>query len=192
MADGKEQDPIHLLCSQHLERAQLAPAGDEEPLIIQDLWRGVAALQEPDASARSAIEAYHDAVHWLSEAHTMYTHGVLGIEQRARAEELYFATCRRARELLQPAARAHREVLDELNEKLADKYFCNFSLFQSVPDVWGIDQVFPVLPLHRLDEAPTRRAVLQDLTCDSDGRIDQYIDHDSLETTLPVHPLRAD
>ncbi|QKT03414.1 biosynthetic arginine decarboxylase [Ectothiorhodospiraceae bacterium 2226] len=173
-----------------LERAQLEPVTDDEPLIIQDLWHGVAALQEPDASARSAIEAYHDAVHWLSEAHTMYTHGVLGIEQRARAEELYFATCRRARELLQPAARAHREVLDELDEKLADKYFCNFSVFQSLPDVWAIDQIFPIMPVHRLDEPPTRRAVLQDITCDSDGRISSYVDGHGIEPSLAVHPLR--
>jgi arginine decarboxylase, biosynthetic len=155
-----------------------------DPLILHDLWRGLERLGD-----RSAIEAYHDAVHWLSEAQAMYTHGVLSLEQRARAEQLYAATCRRVRALLQAGSRRHREVLDELDEKLADKYFCNFSLFQSVPDVWAIDQIFPVVPLHRLSELPARRASIQDLTCDSDGRIDYYVDRDGIDTTLPLHPV---
>jgi arginine decarboxylase len=81
-------------------------------------------------------------------------------------------------------------VLDELNQRLADKVFCNFSLFQSLPDAWAIDQIFPVMPLQRLDEEPTRRAIVQDLTCDSDGQIDTYIDRQSLEATLPLHERR--
>jgi arginine decarboxylase len=80
-------------------------------------------------------------------------------------------------------------LLDDLNERLADKVFCNFSLFQSMPDAWAIDQVFPVMPLQRLHEEPTRRGVIQDLTCDSDGRIDAYIDQQSLESTLRYHAL---
>jgi arginine decarboxylase len=111
--------------------------------------------------------------------------------QRARAEGIYFAVCRRVRALLNPGVRAHREVLDELNDKLADKYFLNFSVFQSVPDVWGIDQVFPIMPLHRLDERPERRGIIQDLTCDSDGRIDHYVGRDGVESTLPLHAWRS-
>ena len=91
---------------------------------------------------------------------------------------------------LQPASRTHREILDELNEKLADKYFCNFSLFQSMPDAWAIDQIFPVIPLNRLNEPPTRSAVLQDITCDSDGRLDLYVDGEGIDSTLPLHPPR--
>ncbi len=162
--------------------AALTPATRDEPLIIQDLWHGLANL-----SSRSALEAYHDAQHWLAEVQTMYTHGVLTLEQRARAEQIYFATCHKVRTLLQPGAKSHREALDELNEKLADKYFCNFSLFQSMPDAWAIDQIFPVVPLHRLHEQPTRRAVIEDLTCDSDGCIGQYVDREGVESTLPVH-----
>jgi arginine decarboxylase len=168
---------------------EVTAASDDEPQIIHNLWQGLNNVRD-GGSARSLVEAWHDAAYWLAEAHGMYQHGVITLEQRARIEELYFAVCQQVRSRLQPGVRAHREVLDDLNEKLADKYFCNFSLFQSLPDAWGIDQVFPVLPLHRLNEAPTRRAVLQDITCDSDGRIDHYIDHDSLETTLPVHALR--
>lgn len=162
--------------------AALKPAGDDEPLIIQDLWHGLTST-----SSRSALEAYHDAQHWLTEAQDMYTHGVLTLEQRARAEQIYFATCHKVRSLLQPGVKSHREALDELNEKLADKYFCNFSLFQSMPDVWAIDQIFPVAPLHRLHEPPTRRAIIEDLTCDSDGCIEQYVDREGVESTLPVH-----
>ncbi len=172
-----------------IERAPEGDAGEppaeEEPLILHDLWQGLEHL-----SQRSALEVYHDAVHWLAEAQAMYVHGVLSLEQRARAEQLYYAICRRVLAHLQPARRAHREVLDELYEKLADKYFCNFSMFQSMPDVWGIDQIFPIVPLQRLDEPPNRRALIQDLTCDSDGCIEQYVDYEGVETSLRVHELR--
>jgi len=165
---------------------QPLPATVDEPLIIQSLWDGLANLGK-----RSALEIYHDAAHWLSEAHSMFALGVLDLPQRARAEQLYFATCRQVRQVLQQGARNQREILDELNEKLADKYFCNFSLFQSMPDAWAIDQIFPIIPLHRLDERPTRRATLQDLTCDSDGQVSRYVDAEGIETSLPVHALRV-
>jgi len=159
-----------------------APATADEPQVIQDLWRGL-----HDMANHPTLETYHDAVHRLEQAQGMFAHGLLTLAQRARAEQLYFATCRAVRDKLQPGTRAHREAIDELNEKLADKYFCNFSLFQSMPDHWAIDQIFPVLPLNRLNEQPERRAVLQDITCDSDGRIDLYVDGEGIEATLPLH-----
>jgi len=152
------------------------------PHVIENL---VAGLR--DASSRSALESYHDATHWLASAQDMYVNGVLTMELRALAEQLYFNTCRKVRGLLQSSSRAHRDVLDELNEKLADKYFCNFSIFQSIPDVWAIDQIFPIMPLHRLDQPPERRGVIKDITCDSDGRIDLYVDREGVETSLPLH-----
>jgi len=163
-----------------------SPARADEPPIIRDLWQTYANL-----SNRSVIEAYHDAVYYLAQAQGMFNHGVLSLRERARAEQLYYAICWKVHGLLDPAAKAHREVLDELNEKLADKYFCNFSLFQSAPDHWALDQIFPVMPLNRLAESPTRRAVLQDITCDSDGRIDLYVNADGIDSTLPLHPPRA-
>jgi arginine decarboxylase len=159
-----------------------APYGDE-PLVLQDMWR----LYE-NTEGIAPTEVYHDMAHWLSEVQAMYTHGVLDLAQRARAETLYFATCRRL-----SADASHRlssEIREEINEKLADKYFCNFSVFQSIPDVWAIDQIFPIMPLHRLDERPTRRAVLQDLTCDSDGHVERYVDGEGVETSLPLHAPR--
>jgi arginine decarboxylase len=161
-----------------------SPATEEEPSIIQDLSYSLTHL-----TSDSALEAYHDAVYLLSEAHTMFTHGVLNLSQRARAEQLYYAISWQVRALLQdfPHSRASREMSDELNEKLADKYFGNFSLFQSVPDAWAIDQLFPIVPLHRLDEYPDRRALLQDLTCDSDGQFKNYVSSQGINSSLPVH-----
>ena len=155
------------------------------PAILRDLWQGL-----QDLSRRSVLEIWHDAQYQVAEARSMFVHGLLDLRQRALAEDLYFAVCRAIRPLLRPDRRAHRAVLDELDELLADKYFCNFSVFQSAPDVWGIRQVFPIVPLHRLDEPPSRRAVIEDLTCDSDGRIDRYVDSEGVDSTLPVHPLR--
>jgi arginine decarboxylase len=85
--------------------------------------------------------------------------------------------------------RSQRQVFDELSDKLADKYFCNFSVFQSLPDTWAIDQILPIAPIHRLQEQPTRRAVLQDLTCDSDGKVKQYVDQQSIEASMSVHEV---
>ncbi|HXH04796.1 MAG TPA: biosynthetic arginine decarboxylase, partial [Candidatus Competibacteraceae bacterium] len=161
------------------------PPRPHDPLILHTLWEVLGRV-----SRGNAVEAYHDAAHWLAEARGMYLHGVLNLEQQARAELLYQAICRQVQPFLHPANRGHRELLDELNEKLAEKLFLNFSLFQSMPDAWAIDQVFPIVPLHRLDERPTSRAVLQDLTCDSDGCVTRYVDGDGVESTLPLPPYR--
>ena len=159
----------------------------EEPTVLRNLREGLDHLNQ-----RSALEIYHDAVHWLTEAHAMFTHGVLELHQRAKAEQLYYAICWQVYTLLKdnPHYRAYREVIDALSERLADKYFCNFSLFQSVPDAWAIEQLFPILPLHRLNEQPDRRARIQDLTCDSDGQFEHYVDGEGVGTSLAVHTLR--
>jgi arginine decarboxylase len=163
------------------------PVGEDEPVVLQEMWASLDGV-----TARSAVEAYHDATYRVVEARSMFNHGMLSLAQRARAEQIYLALCQQVRTLLRPQTRSHRELLDELNEKLADKYFCNFSVFQSMPDAWAINQVFPVVPLNRLDERPTRRGVLEDITCDSDGRLDLYPDAEGVETTLPLHELRPD
>lgn len=169
-------------CEQAPGLGKLPAPGPGDAPLIRDMWRAYANI-----SNRSAIEAYHDGVYYLSQAQEMFNQGVLPLVERSHVEQIYFAICRKVRDLLEPGAKAHREVLDELNEKLADKYFCNFSLFQSMPDHWAIDQIFPIMPLNRLNEAATRRAVLQDITCDSDGRIDLYVNAEGVDTTLPLH-----
>jgi len=111
------------------------------------------------------------------------------LSQLAEAECLNTVICQQVRSRLDIRLRAHRELLDELNDRLADKIFCNFSLFQSMPDAWAINQIFPVLPLQRLNQRPTRRGRIMDLTCDSDGSLQHYVDHQSIESTLPIHDI---
>jgi len=135
------------------------------------------------------VERYHDAHFTLSEARARFTQDKLSIIELAKAENDYAIICQQIKSQLNPNTQNEATILQELNEKLADKIFCNFSIFQSMPDIWGIAQIFPIMPIHRLNEQPTRRAVIQDLTCDSDGRIDQYIDGQNIEKTLPVHEL---
>ncbi|MDT4804659.1 Biosynthetic arginine decarboxylase [compost metagenome] len=158
---------------------------DEQPEIVQ--W--LADLLGP-TDAEMVTETYWRATHYMSDAAAQYAEGKISLAQKALAEQCYFAICRRLHNQLKARQRSHRQVLDELNDKLADKYICNFSVFQSLPDTWAIGQVLPIIPLHRLDEEPLRRAVLQDLTCDSDGKINQYVDEQSIETSMPVHEVR--
>ena len=167
------------------DRDPPAQPTDDAPGPLHDLWRDYLNLQD-DGSTRSQIEIYHDLLHAIGDVHAQFAHGLLSLNHRAEAESLYTASCRLLRDQLTTSNRAHREVIDELNEKLAEKLFVNFSLFQSLPDVWGIDQIFPVLPISGLNRPLTRRAVVQDITCDSDGRIDRYVDGQGVETTLPV------
>lgn len=143
------------------------------------------------ATAAAAVEAYHEALYLMAEVQQQFNHGLLNLAQRAQAEGLYAHVLWRVRAALDGHNRAHRDVLDELDEKLVDKYFGNFSLFQSLPDVWAIDQVFPIVPVQRLEEEPRRRARLEDITCDSDGRVDAYVTADGLAPALPVHVLEA-
>ncbi len=164
-----------------IEIPQAAPAEDA-PWALHHLW---SALQGLDLN--SPMETYHESAHCLAEAQSMFNHGLLSIEQRAAAESIYTQICKGLLVRLNPNVRAHREALDELQKKLTYKFFCNFSLFQSTPDVWGIEQIFPLMPLQRLHEAPNVRAVIEDITCDSDGRIDHYVNEEGIDDSLPLH-----
>jgi arginine decarboxylase len=155
--------------------------------ILNTLWETYATLKES-----SALESYHDTCYWIAEIHNLFSHGIINLKQRAHAEKLYYAICRKVRSYLDPSLRAHREIFDELNDKLADKFLCNFSLFHSLPDAWAIDQVFPILPLTDLDKKPSRHGVLHDITCDSDGVIDTYVNNRGLETRLSLLPYNPE
>lgn len=157
----------------------------QEDMQVDALWRVFEQLATPQ-EPRMLVEAWHDLLQAVSELQDRFVLGLSDINARAEGERLYLAACSRLRRQLDTRNRAHREIMDELAEKLADKLFVNFSLFQSVPDVWGIEQIFPVLPLSGLNQSPTRRAVIQDITCDSDGRIDSYVDGQGVESTLPL------
>lgn len=143
-----------------------------------------------DVERRPPLETYQDARQLFDDARGLFERGALDLAQRASVEEQFYALCRALQDRLRPENRGHRETLEQVNMVLADKLFCNFSLFQSLPDVWAIEQIFPIVPLHRLDELPTRRAVIHDITCDSDGTIGLYVDQDGVEHSLPVHALK--
>lgn len=157
----------------------------EAPQLLHNMWHSWTEISGRH-DQRAIIEIYHDSQSDIAEAHSLFAVGQLSLADRAWAEQANLRVCHEVKGLLSNNNRYHRPVIDELNEKLADKLFVNFSLFQSLPDAWGIDQVFPVLPLTGLDKAPERRAVMLDITCDSDGIVDQYVDGQGIETTLPV------
>lgn len=162
-------------------------AHDHEPAVLRRLRE---TWDEMDA--RPALELFHEAQHHLAEGQALYALGQLHLEDRARLDDMYYAIANAVRTRLLPAERSHRQAMDELDEKLVDKYFVNFSVFESVPDIWAIDQIFPIAPIARLDEEPTRRGVIVDLTCDSDGRIDDYVDAEGVDVSLPLHALKED
>ena len=134
-------------------------------------------------------EAYHDAIQAHEEAQNLFRLGHLALPLRARAERLYWTVCLELARTV-GAMENPPEELAHLPDELSDIVFCNLSVFQSLPDSWAIGQLFPIAPIHRLDEAPTRRAVLADITCDSEGKIDRFVDGGETRRTLPLHPLR--
>jgi arginine decarboxylase len=140
-----------------------------------------------DLSKKNIIESYHDAVQAADEAMNLFNLGYLTIELRALNERLFWALCGKMLKLVRDMDFIPEE-LQGLEALLSDTYFCNFSIFQSMPDSWAIKQLFPIMPIHRLNEPPTRRAVLGDITCDSDGKIDQFIDLRDVRNTLELHP----
>jgi arginine decarboxylase len=140
---------------------------------------------------KNLLETYHDAQQALDSALNLFNLGYLPLDQRSLAENFYWAICRKilrfAKEL-----DFFPEELEGLDGLLSDTYFCNFSLFQSMPDSWAVKQLFPIMPIHRLDESPTRSAVLGDISCDSDGKVDQFIDRRDVKKTLPLHTLNSE
>src|SRR5439155_17967880 len=128
-----------------------------------------------DLNKKNLIESYHDAVQAVDEAMNLFNLGYLTIELRALAESLFWAFCKKLLRVKRELDYVPEE-LQGLESLLSDTYFCNFSIFQSMPDSWAVKQLFPIMPIHRLNEPPTRQAVLGDITCDSDGKVDQFID----------------
>ncbi|HEY9633600.1 MAG TPA: biosynthetic arginine decarboxylase [Coleofasciculaceae cyanobacterium] len=161
-----------------------ASAQEKEHLIIRNLWETYCSINVDNYQ-----EAYHDAIQFNEEAKSLFGFGYLSITQRARAEQLYWACCQKILEIVRTQDYVPDD-LEDLEKIMASIYYVNLSVFQSVPDSWAIDQLFPILPIHRLDEEPTRRGVLADLTCDSDGKIAQFIDLRDVKSVLELHPLQ--
>jgi arginine decarboxylase len=162
------------------------PKAPEEgsPEVLQRMWQNYQLIKNKENP--NLLELYHALCEGLEELRGAYVHGLISLEQRADGEKIQHSALMILLEKLKPNSRSSNELIEEIKENTADKLFINLSVFRSLPDVWGIDQVFPVVPLHNLNKALTRRVVLQDVTCDSDGRIDQYIDGEDIETSLPV------
>ena len=148
---------------------------------LYDIWCNI--------SPKSMLEDWHDADQIREDCLDMFAHGMVDLKTRAEVEAMYWSVCHE----IDSMAKRMKHVPDELrgmDTLLADKYFCNFSLFQSLPDCWGIDQLFPIMPIERLDEKPTRNCTLQDITCDSDGKVANFAVDGSQASILPVHALR--
>ncbi len=159
--------------------------GQEIPQPVRDLFDSYRSVNE-----RRLVECYHDALQAREQALQMFNWGYLSLELRGLAERLYWATCTKIRDFCRKQNRVPEE-LEDLEDMLSDIYFCNFSVFQSLPDSWAIGQLFPIMPIQRLGEKPGRNAVLADITCDSDGKIDRFVNPRITKRTLEVHELIA-
>jgi arginine decarboxylase len=156
----------------------------EAPQQITDLF----AIHR-DVNKKNVLESYHDAVQAVDESLNMFNLGAMSIEERALVERLFWCVCGKILRIVREMDYVP-EDLSGLESLLSDTYFCNFSIFQSMPDSWAVKQLFPIMPIHRLNEVPTRRAVLGDITCDSDGKVDQFIDLRDVRNTLQLHPFK--
>lgn len=173
-----------------LETASL-PEMDEEYEPTESSHKLVKDLYEiwDNLNPRTMLEDWHDAEQIREDALDLFEHGLVDLKTRAEIERMYWSVCREINSLAKSLKHTPEE-LKGLDKLLADKYFCNFSLFQSLPDAWAIDQIFPIVPLQRLNERPTRSATLQDITCDSDGKIAHFVTSRNISNILPVHTLR--
>jgi len=158
----------------------------DEPLVIRQLYETYQGV-----SRKNFQEAYHDGLQLKEEAITAFNLGVLDLKARARVEQLFYAVCEKILKIVRDLPYVPDE-LEGLEKQLSDTYYCNFSLFQSLPDHWAVRQLFPTMPIDRLNRVPTRRAVLADLTCDSDGKIDQFIDLRDVKNFLELHPVNGE
>ena len=156
----------------------------EVPRPIVDLYEAFTTVTE-----RRVLECYHDALQSRDEAVNLFSVGYMSLEHRALAERMFWATCAKVRDKAKDMPSVPEELTD-LENSTSDTYFCNLSIFQSLPDIWAINQLFPIMPIHRLDERPTRKATLADVTCDSDGKIDRFVDNHDVKKALELHDIK--
>ncbi|MBW2734456.1 MAG: biosynthetic arginine decarboxylase [Deltaproteobacteria bacterium] len=169
-----------------VERARarlVAREEEDQPQPLHDLLEAYEGLTD-----RNMVEAFHDALQARDEAISLFSLGYIDLELRATAEALFWAICAEVLKRGQKRGQLPEE-LEDLTEAMADVYYCNFSIFQSMPDAWAIKQLFPIMPIHRLNEEPTRLGTLADITCDSDGKIDNFVHRKDLKKVLELHPL---
>jgi len=168
----------------------LPDVGEDDHVLLHEMVEDFNTLAKKKLPKRKIVEIFHDASFDKERAQQFFNSGVLSLRERAMAETIYFATINRIAVVVADNRGAYDEILKEVDATLVDRYFCNFSLFQSLPDSWAIDQLFPIMPIHRLDERPERRGTLQDVTCDSDGKIDRFVGGKDGRPSLELHARR--
>jgi arginine decarboxylase len=162
--------------------APLPTLSDDDHAFLHEMEADYRAV-----NLRRVREVYHDATYAKERAQDLFSSGVLSLRERALAEQIYIATITAVARIAQLDREEYSDIIEDLDATLTDRYFCNFSLFQSLPDSWAIDQLFPVMPIHRLDEEPVRKGTIQDVTCDSDGKIERFIGERRSRPSLPLH-----
>ncbi len=168
----------------------LPALAEDHHALLHAMLEDYHALDELPLVNRKVMEVFHDASFDKDRAQQLFVSGVLSLRERAMAESIFFAIINRIAKVIGDCREDYEEILKEVDATLVDRYFCNFSLFQSLPDSWAIDQLFPIMPIHRLDERPERRGTLQDVTCDSDGKIDRFVGGKDGRPSLELHAVR--
>ncbi len=168
---------------EHPTGGEAVAPGEGDPDVLHDLYEAVSTV-----SRKNYQSAWHDGQAARQEILSRFNLGLLDLQQRARGEHMFWQLAGRIARIL-PELPYVPDEFEKLDRTLADTYFCNFSVFQSMPDFWAVDQLFPVVPIHRLDERPTRRGILADITCDSDGKVDKFIDLHDVKDVLELHPI---
>ncbi|MDE6826973.1 MAG: biosynthetic arginine decarboxylase, partial [Paramuribaculum sp.] len=163
------------------DNEEISPDAHELARELYDIWD---RLNQP-----RLLESWHDALQIREEALDLFSLGMLDLRTRANIEKLFWSIAREVSEMSASLKHAPEEIR-KISKMIPDKYFCNFSLFQSITDSWAIDQVFPIMPISRLDERPSRTCTIQDITCDSDGKIANFITNHGTTPSLPVHPIK--
>ena len=171
---------------------QVPTLTDDDHQLLHEMSEDLKAVTRKNVSLRRVREVYHDAVFDKERAQQYFSSGVFSLRERAFAERLHLCTVNQIARVAQKHADEFEDILPDLDSTLLDRYFCNFSLFQSIPDSWAIDQLFTIMPIHRLDEEPTRRGTLQDITCDSDGKIDRFVGSRDGDPSMPLHLFKDD
>ncbi|HMI42779.1 MAG TPA: biosynthetic arginine decarboxylase [Gemmatimonadaceae bacterium] len=161
---------------------------DDNHTLLHEMATDYASVSKR-VSRKRVREVYHDATFDKERAQELFNSGVLSLRDRAIGEQIYLATISAVARIAQKDRDEYSDIIDDLEANLVDRYFCNFSLFQSLPDSWAIDQIFPIMPIHRLNEEPTRRGTIQDVTCDSDGKIERFIGDRTSRPSLELHPF---
>jgi arginine decarboxylase len=163
---------------------------EDDHQLLHEMADDHRSLRTGRLQPRRVREIYHDTTFAKERAHALFQSGVLSLNGRAVAEQIYFGIMNGLAKYVERNRDAYEDIAAELDALLVDRYFCNFSVFQSLPDSWAIDQLFPIMPIHRLDEKPLRRATLQDVTCDSDGKIDRFVGERDGQGSLELHDMR--